>query len=951
MNRQYYILVFTLFWASCLYGQGDPVVQDSINKDLTPDISQDVGRKITQGVSQGISQDTTPISTTKKAVQFSDSGLDTEILFGAIDSQRYDHKTSMMHLYGNAFVNYTDKALKADYIILDMNNNIAEARYVKELENPERPTFIDAGKEYKYNGLKYNFDTEKGIVYDALFDESGFFIHGTRTKYVSAGSDKYNIKDDIIYNQGSTITTCNHPNPHFGFQARRMKVVKDKVAVVGPANLRLGGVATPLWLPFGFFPLVEGKSSGFIFPQNYEFNSANLGFGLRGFGWYFPINDYLHFTLTGDLYTRGSYSLYMNSNYKKNYKYNGSLNLSFSNLKFETEREGLVVTDPQQGYTISLRHNQDSKAHPYVTVGGNITIDGNNNQNRTSNNAASVLTNTYRSSFNYRNSLPGTPFQLSVGLSHSQNTRTNIVNLTLPDVTLNMNTIYPFQQKNKGSNKEKWYERISFDYDAALKSFVETTDTTLFTSQTLKDITSGISHKSSTGFSTRVMKHFNLVPSASIESVQVLNTINRDILSIEDRVEIDTIFEGSDTIVSINTIFKDTIVDQNINGFDTYTTYRAGVSLNTQIFGTMQFAKGWLRGIRHTMKPDISYNFAPDSRSIYVDSISYINSDRAPLTYTRFDGGPFGNPRLSDLQSQIAFRLNNVVEIKHWSKKDSTEKKFKIFDNVNANMSYNFAADSLKWSRLTVSSTSRFFKGVTQLTSSWTFDPYMEENNIPINKTVKSETGKLLRIERGTIRVGSSLNFQKIKTFFTSKKKKDDEPEDRGAQEREGDDALDPTPDQDNIEQQSLSDALNEFDKREEDPFGQKQAGQRKLVSLYSLIEGISINHNVVFQITARDGVVTSELQTHSLDFRGNVPLSENWAISIGNIGYEFVKKRLTYPDISFVRQLHCWNMRFGWTPNRDTYSFFIGVSSSNLSFLKYNYGRNNIDGFFNPRG
>jgi len=924
LNRQYYILTYLIIWASCLYSQSNPAIQDSINKDLTPEKTQ--------------------VQPVKRTVEFSDSGLDKEILFGAIDSQKYDHKTSMMHLHGNAYVNYEDKALKADYIILDMNNNIAEAHYIKELENAERPTFLDAGKEYKYNGLRYNFDTEKGIVYDALFDEGGFFIHGAKTKYVGSGGDKYSKEDEVIYNQGATITTCNHPNPHFGFKARRMKVVKDKVAVLGPANLNLGGVSTPLWLPFGFFPLAEGKSSGFIFPQNYEFNSNNLGFGLRGLGWYFPVSEYLHFTVTGDIYTRGSYSLYLNSNYKKNYKYSGNFNLSFSNLRFENIRDGKIVIDSQNGYSIGLRHNQDSKAHPFVTVGGNITIDGRNNQNRTNNSAASVLTNTYRSSFSYRNSLPGTPFQLSVGLSHNQNTRTRIVNMTLPDIKLNMNTIYPFRIKNRGGNKEKWYENISFDYDMGAKSLVQTTDSTLFTTQTLKDAKTGVSHKASTGFSTRVLKYFNIVPNASVESVQVINTIEKEIRSIPDRIDTTFIIDGTDTTLFIDRIMKDTLYEQNLTGFDTYTTYRAGVQLNTQIFGTMQFAKGWLRGIRHTMKPSISYNYAPDSRSVYIDSLSYINSDRAPLTYTRFEGGPFGGPSLSNLQSQVGFSVNNVIEIKHWSKKDSTTKKFKIFDNISANMNYNFAADSLNWSRLTMSTTSRFFKGVTQLTSSWTFDPYMEENNISVNKT-----DKLLRIERGMIRLGSSLNFKKIKDFFTSKDKGENTTQSTSSRDQDLNDDLDI---RDRQEQESLVDALNEFEDDEEDLFADiPKTSERKLVSLYSLIEGISINHNVVYSISARDGVVTSELTTHSLDFRGNVPLSENWAISIGNIGYEFVKKRLTYPDISFVRQLHCWNMRFGWTPNRDTYSFFIGVSSSNLSFLKYNYGRNNIDGFFNPRG
>ena len=168
--RTLFILLLSILCASSTYSQDYDSVRDSLNKELTRDTFE------------------------TEEVKIADSGLDTEILYGAIDSQKVDHKTSKVHLYGNAFVNYRNKALKADYIILDIEKNIAEAHYIPELKNASKPLFIDDGKEYNYNGLKYNFETEKGIVFDALFDESGFIIHGARTKYVSAGSDQYILR-------------------------------------------------------------------------------------------------------------------------------------------------------------------------------------------------------------------------------------------------------------------------------------------------------------------------------------------------------------------------------------------------------------------------------------------------------------------------------------------------------------------------------------------------------------------------------------------------------------------------------------------------------------------------------------------------------------------------------------------------------------------------------------
>ncbi len=888
MLRWFYIAVILCFIVPVgAQSLSDTIPFDPINKELTPQKASD-------------------------NIKISDSGLEEKLISGSIDSQRYDHRNNLIHLYGDAFVKYQNKELHADYIILDMENNIAEAHRQKGVKGAKKPTFKDGDKEYQYNGLKYNFDTEKGIVYDAIFSEGEFIIHGQKTKYVS-GKNHEGHNHEIIYNQGATITTCNHPHPHFGFKARRMKVVNEKVAVIGPSNLRLGGVATPIWLPFGFFPLVEGKSSGFIFPQDYEFNSKTLGFGFRGFGWYFPINDYVHLKLTADYFTRGTHGLYANVAYRKKYKYNGSLRLSYNNqiseeaILDDTSESGRRVGRlSTKGFSIGLTHNQDSKAHPFVTVGGSVNIVGNNNQNRNFNDAQNVLQNTYSSKFFYRHSMPGTPFNLSVGLNHNQNTRTNTVNITLPDIALNMNTIYPFKRKNKGSNKEQWYELISFDYDFKLRSFFETTDTTMFSRETIENAKTGTSNKFELGFSTRVFKHFNISPRASYEEISVLNVTDRFIDQIAYQ---DTTGE---------TLIRDTLFSDVRTGLNSFRTYSAGVNLNTQLFGTLAF-KGGRSGIRHTLKPTIGYNYAPDARSIYTDTLYYSDSEQTPLTYTRFDGGPFGNPRFTDLQSQLTYRIQNIFEIKYWSKKDSVSKKFKPFDNFTINGNYNFAKDTLQWSRVSMSSSTRLFGGITQVRTNWSFDPYIEVNNRAVDRTVWSENGKLLRLEKATIRISNKFNVGKLRDMFKGISRDDD--------------------DDNNIASHSIHSDREKFQQK-----SPEKEDLIKLPSFGSLFDNVSIDHNLVYEIQGNDEQMDSRVSIHTLGVSGRFALTDNWSISVGNLSYDFVRKDLGYTSVSFTRKLHCWDMRFSWSPNRDTYTFFIGVSSSNLSFLKYNYGQNVFD-------
>ena len=90
-----------------------------------------------------------------------------------------------------------------------------------------------------------------------MTQEGDLYIHGSESKIIQGikANPADTISDDIAYNRNSIFTTCNHPEPHFGIRAKKVKMVSGKVAVVGPANIELGGIPTPLALPFGFFSI------------------------------------------------------------------------------------------------------------------------------------------------------------------------------------------------------------------------------------------------------------------------------------------------------------------------------------------------------------------------------------------------------------------------------------------------------------------------------------------------------------------------------------------------------------------------------------------------------------------------------------------------------------------------------------------------------------------------
>ncbi len=678
--------------------------------------------------SLGLFNDTLPIGSSDTLIQkrarpidvkVSKDSINARIEYGAVDTQWVDLKTNKVHLYGEAYVNYLQMKLTAGYIIFDLESNIATAEAIeKEGETVQRPTFADGSQTFTYERLRYNFKTQKGFIDQAVTQQGEMFLHGVRTKFVSKEADT-TVFEDQIFNQNALITTCDHEHPHFGIRTTKLKLIPDKIAIIGPARLELGGVPTPLILPFGFFPIIKGESSGIIFPDDYEY-SQQFGFGLRRFGYYFPINDYVDATVTADLYTRGTWGLQLASKYRKRYGYNGNVNLAFSDRKQENS-EGTVLS--KKAYSIQWTHNQDAKAHPYRKIQGSIFIQTNDYEQDNFNTAQSVLENTYRSNFYYNHSLPGTPFRLGVGMRHDQNTRTGIVNVTLPDVVVNMNTIQPFKRK-AATGGEKWYEKISLKYDGGFKNYVRTSDSTLFTRQVVEDMQYGFNHKASANASFRVMKYFNLSPNVSYDEKWFFTTEERVLneLARIDSSILDVTTEG-DTIYEYSQVYD---IDKNIiQGFERYNDLDMSINMSTQIFGTMQFGRGPIRGLRHIIKPSFGFTYSPGTRDKYQRVVFTDPREefRDSIFYNPFVNTALGGTNLQDERMAFTYAFNNIFEGKYFSRKDSTEKKFKIFDNINLSGSYNFAADSLRWSPITISGNARYFGGITTVSLGAIFDP------------------------------------------------------------------------------------------------------------------------------------------------------------------------------------------------------------------------------------
>ena len=837
--------------------------------------------------------------TIKLPYQISPDSLDAPVFYDARDSIENDIKNKKIYLYGKAKVKYTTISLEAGYIVLDWESNIITATYLLDStgKHIEKPEFADGNQKFTSNKLRYNFKTKKGQIIDARTFESNLYVLSEKAKFFAKDSTQ---KDDYVFSSNATFTTCDAEHPHYGIVSKKQKVVPNKLIVVGPSNLQIMDVPTPLFLPFGFFPVFSKRHAGLIFPQDYE-NSPQLGFGLRNVGYYFPLGPNYDLKLTTDLYMKGSWGAQAAVKYKKRYRYSGEFTFAMSSIKTELPNE--LEKQIQRPKKIIWHHSQDAHAHPYNSFSASVNIESNKFERTTQNQANNVLQNTYSSRVTFRRKFPSSPFSMTASLGHSQIVQTGAVTFDLPTIDVRMSQIYPFKRKQV-IGKERWYEKFSLTYSAQTKNTIRTSDSTLFDKSTWTDLNIGAKHNLSTSASYRILKYFNFSPSVRYQELWYLkgNDYEFDTTLVFKQ---DTIYNEDKTILDIvtDTVSYGSVDTIAANGFGAVRTISMNASLNTKIFGTIQFKRGFLRGLRHTISPSIGFNFTPDYTKSPFNYYTNVQTDsrQAPHEYERYyryPNGIYGRPPSRGKQMAINYGFSNLFEAKYFSRKDSTTKITRIFDNISVGGSYNFAADSIRFSKVSINGRSKLIKNLSNVTMTAIFDPYAANDaGQSINQFYWNTNHKIARFIKFDMSFSTGFSLQQLSNAIKGKKE--------------------PTKKKKNtIEKDYIFDWFKDF----------------------------RISHNFRLSFQERGDKVKGIVTLHTVNTNGRIPLTRLWNLQVGNIGYDFKAKRLTYPDFGFSRNLHCWNMGVNWQPQRGTYSFFLKVTSPPLDFLKLPYNRNNYD-------
>ena len=847
-------------------------------------------------------------------VKFSKEGLDSPVEYGAKDSIFFDNKSNLVHLYGNAYVNYGNLKLTAAYIVVDMKNSVATAEpRMDSVGKPKGlPNFKDGTQDVSANKMRYNFISRKGIILEALSKQNDIFIHGGKSKFVAATGDSTVKQDNIIYSKDAIFTTCSADHPHFGIVSAKQKVIPNKLIVVGPSNLVIGDIPTPIWLPFAAFPLKQGKKTGLIFPKDYEY-SPTWGFGLKNMGWYFPLSDNYDLTLAGDVYVRGTWGLRANSRYVKKYRYQGTFEVGYVSTIKENELSTLS-RDPS--WNIRWSHSKDQRVNPNWSFNASVNMSGSKSNDPTRSNYNGVTRNDFNSattsqassSISFTKTFPGKPYSLSGGMQLTQNLVTRDVTASLPNLDFTMQTLFPFKQKER-VGPERWYEKIALQYNSSLQNQIQTKDSLLLTPRVLDNLKFGIKHSLSSNVNFTVLKYFNFSPSVSYSEHWYINQISKS-FDPTQTIKIDTFINSTKTDTSFvpRILLDGTTKSDTIGGFYRPHQFNMGASLTTRIFGTVQFKNGWLRGIRHSISPSLSFNYSPNYYR-YTDSVRTTNSSLLKQVYSRYENSIYG-AATGGKQMALGYNLTNLFEMKTFNKRDSTFKKTKLLENVNISGNYNFAADSFRFSDISMSTGTNLFKGLSTLSIGTLFSPYGRmSNNLRSQEFALDVNGKLLNFLNATVSVNTGISIGQIRDFITGNAKEGNLVGEQKTTKRT----------KKNAEEESLVDLFKDF----------------------------RINHIFSISVDRNFGGRDTTLFQNSLYTSGNIRLSKKWSMTVGNIGYDFVQKQLTYPDFSFSRDLHCWEMGMSWQPVRGTYSFFLRVKPGTLDFIKVPYQQNLSDGQF----
>ncbi len=883
----------------------DSVATQYPRKDTTSDIQSNIVRRSTTDSATAASRGdstpqrrSTPPTTTAAASTTGDTvrrkrkaqPAFNDIIKGkATDSVVFDARNNLIYSYRDGDVTYQGMNLKADFMRVDMQSKDVFAHgYADTTETGEptktHPEFSDGGSPYSMDTITYNLDSRKAKIKGIATQEGDGWLVG--------GSVKMHPDESIHIGDGM-YTTCDEvDHPHFYLAMTRAKVIPGKKIIAGYSYLVMEDV--PIYfpgVPEAFFPISTGPKSGILMPT---YGEDAKGFFIRDLGYYFTLGEHMDLAIRGGIYTLGSWEVSARSQYVKRYKFRGNFNLQYSSIR--SGEKGQPDFVKQNNYRIQWTHSQDPKANPGSTFSASVNLTSSGYSRYSATQVSDILATQTNSSISYSKNWEGTPFSLALNMAVSQNSRDKTISVTLPTITFNVASFNPFKRK-EAVGKTRWYEKIKMSYSMKMTNSVNTTESEIFTKETLKKMKNGIQHTIPISTSLTLFNYINISPSFNYTERWYFKKVSQQWNNETHKLE---------------------TLDPEY-GFWRLYNYNASVSANTTIYGTYVAKKKErkLQAVRHTLTPNFGLSYAPDfSRQKYgfYETVQTDTTGRFKV-YSPFTDNAYGVPG-SGQSFALTFGLSQSLEAKVRTK--DTVKKIKLIDQLSINGSYNFLADSMRLSNLPIQLRTTIYNNIG-LNLSMSLDPYeVSPQGVRYNK---------LMWKRGLPGRIASFGWSFGYTFRSREDKS----------QTAGNDITSLPP---------------EYFNSWSDPYGTLNPAMRRqwMAGTYydfSIPWNFGFNYSINYSAQPFNNGTTGYRKnvTQTLGVNASVRLTPKTMITMTS-GYDFTTRKMSMTSIAITRDLHCWQMSFTWIPfgNHRSWAFNIGVKAASLADLKYDKSYSQYD-------
>lgn len=831
------------------------------------------------------------------------SALEDPVEYEASDSIVFFMDSKNAYLFGNSRVNYQNLKLTAELISMNIDSSVVHATYVEDSLKQKigKPVFNQGAEEYLIDSISYNFETRKGFMHNIYTTQEEGFITSEESK---------KGLDDEVYLYKGTYTTCDEEHPHFYIRLSRAKVHTGKNVFFGPAWLVVEDVPLPLVVPFGFFPFTHKYQSGFIMPSYGD--ESSRGFYLRDGGYYFAVNDNIDFRLTGEIFTKGSWGIGLQTTYRTRYKYSGNFYFNYQVTK--DGEKNMPDYNVVKNFKLQWSHRQDSKANPNSSFSASVnfaTQSYERNNLSSLYNPASYSQSTRTSSVSYSRTFDKLGLSLSSSFNVSQNMRDSTLSLTLPNLSVSVSRFYPFKRK-RAAGKERWYEKIAMNYTGTLSNSISTKEDQVLHSNLIKDWRNGMRHNIPISASFNILKYINVTPSLNYTERWYTNRIEQSWNTAKQAVERDTIW-----------------------GFNRVYNYNMAVSASTRLYGFYTpNPKIWgdkIVKVRHVFSPSISFSYAPDfgaNRYGYWKTYTKTDLDGnvSLVEYSPYSNSLYGTVGKGKTGS-ITFDMSNNIEMKIRDSNDSL-KKVSIIDELGANLSYNMSAKTQPWSNLSTRLRLRFGRTTLNLNAVFATYAYEFDNNgnVVVGNRTEWSYGRFGRFQGMSKNLSYTFNNQtlkKIKKFFNKLRHRDEEEGTEG--EDNGEEEVEESGNGSQQKQKNKGDELDEY-------------GYMK----FSIPWSFSISYGITMAEDRSAKINIKSMRypykfTQNLNFSGTLKLSNAWNANFSS-GYDFNEHGISMTTVNLSRDMHCFNLSCGFVFGTFTsYHITMRATASALTdALKY---------------